>query len=221
MKRWIDGREVLRDLVGGMTGEVLQKKYDLSSKQLSVVLKQLLAIRIRRVNAILDDIRTGLTYSQLLEKYQLSPGGLAQVTKEFVEPRRVKTEGSQISGIPSNGESKRVDLRNALRNFPSVLVSVCEPGKRGTACQLNDITESGVGISGIEAQVGDIKTIAVLGDELGQVTPFEFQAECRWTGTQEPHGLPCAGFRITKISDEDFGLLRDFIGRFTFAIEDD
>jgi uncharacterized protein (DUF433 family) len=73
------------------------------------------------------------------------------------------------------------------------------------------LTRAGVGILGITAQIGEVKTIVVLGDKFGLVAPFEFQAECRWTGTQEPHGDPCAGFRITEISDQDYGFLVDQI----------
>jgi uncharacterized protein (DUF433 family) len=81
------------------------------------------------------------------------------------------------------------------------------------------LTRAGVGILGSTAHIGDVKTIVVLGDKFGLVAPFEFQVECRWTGTQELHGDPFAGFRITEISDQDYGFLKEFIGHYTFATE--
>lgn len=219
MKRRIDGREIIRDLAAGMTGEALRKKYDLSAEQLHAARKQFREIRMRRVTAIHDDIQLGMSNAQLMEKYQLSPAGLSKAMREFIRLQGGEAEGGRASHIPNNGGKKTVDLRKALRNFPNVVVSVCEAGGTGTPCQLNDITEAGVGISGIAANIGEIKTIVVLGDELGQVAPFEFQAECRWTGMEVLDGVPRAGFRITKISDEDFELLKEFIGQYTFAIE--
>jgi len=219
MKRRIDGREILRDLAAGMSEEALSKKYDLSAEQLRATREQFLEIRMRRVKSILNDIQRGMTDSQLMEKFQLSPEWLTNVKRMSMSVGGPEAEDGLISRTTANGTTNRPDSRSALRNFPSVVVSVCEPGKASTQYQLNDITEAGVGISGIEAQIGQIKTIVVLGDDLGLVSPFEFQAECRWIGTQKPDGLPCAGFRITEISDENFVYLKDFMGNFTFAIE--
>lgn len=201
-----------------MTEEALRNKYGLSAEQLRATRRQFREIRIRRVKAILHDIELGMTNSELMEKYQLSPEGLTKVRKESLESYGMEVEGDQSSYVPGDRDTMRVDLRKALRNLPSVVVSVCEAGKGGATYQLNDITEAGVGISGIAARIGEIKTIVVLGDEHGIVTPFEFQAECRWSGTQEPDGMPCAGFRITKISDKDYRTLREFIGQYTFAV---
>lgn len=72
MKRRIDGRRILKDLTGGMTEEDLRKKYDLSAAQLRSACKLFLEIRMRRLQAIFDDIHLGMTDIQLIEKYQLS-----------------------------------------------------------------------------------------------------------------------------------------------------
>lgn len=219
MKRRIDGRGFLKDLAKGMSEEALRTKYALSAEQLRTACNQFVKIRQRRLQAILDDIGVGMTDTELMEKYQLRPAGLCRVMEDLLASRGVGSQDLQISPLRANGGTKRTESRNASRNFPVVLVSACEAGQGDTAYQLNDITHEGVGISGITAHIGEIKTIVVLGDEFGLVDPFEFQAECRWTGTQEPHGDPCAGFRITKISDQDYGFLEEFIGHYTFATE--
>lgn len=219
MKRRIVSKEIIRDLAGGMNEDVLKKKYDLSAEQLRAARNEVLRIRTRRVKAIFDDIQLGMSDSQLMEKYQLSRERLTAVKKGPIELQAVLAAGSRSPYIPSNGGTTETDFRKVLRNYPSVVVSVCEGGKPGTLCQLNDITEEGVGISGITAQIGETKTIVVLGDELGLVAPFKFQAECRWSSMEEVDGEPAAGFRITEISQMNFGFLREFVGQYTFAIE--
>ncbi len=220
MKRRIDGREFLRDLATGMSEDLLRKKYDLSTEQLRAARKQFLEVRMRRLKEILDDIQSGMTDSQIIKKFRISPERLTNLRKESRQHRCAEAEGDRTTYTTQNGTTERADLRRALRNFPSVVVSVSEPGVGSPVYQLNDITEAGIGISGIRTQIGDIKTIVVLGDEFGLVAPFEFQAECRWTGTQDPHELPCAGFRIIKISDQDNVFLRDLMVNFTLPWTD-
>ena len=50
---------------------------------------------------------------------------------------------------------------------------------------VRDISEEGVGVAGIEAKVGDLKTLVILGDEFGEFSSFEFEAYCRWCYADE------------------------------------
>jgi hypothetical protein len=76
---------------------------------------------------------------------------------------------------------------------------------------VRDISEEGVSVLGIEADVGDVRTLVILGDELGQFSSFEFEGFCRWRFA-DPDGETClTGFAINKISENDYRQLRNLI----------
>ena len=102
---------------------------------------------------------------------------------------------------------------------PIPVVTICEVGKPGTRYLVWDISENGIGITGITAQVDEMKSLAVVGDEFGEIAPFEFEAQCRWARQLEPEGAICAGFCITRISEQDVFRLREFVQGFTFGLE--
>ena len=81
-------------------------------------------------------------------------------------------------------------------------------GLRGT---VKDITEKGLAVRGIEADVGELKTLAILGDDIGIIDPFELMAECRWVGSEGSEGQSVAGFQVIAISDQDLQRLQEFI----------
>jgi len=64
-----------------------------------------------------------------------------------------------------------------------------------------------------------MKSLAVVGDEFGEIAPFEFEAQCRWARELEPDGGICAGFRITRMDGPNLSRLREFIQGFTFGLE--
>jgi hypothetical protein len=74
------------------------------------------------------------------------------------------------------------------------VVTICEVGKPGTRYLVRDISENGIGVTGINAQIDETKSLAVVGDEFGEIAPFEFEAQCRWARQLEPDGAICAGF---------------------------
>jgi hypothetical protein len=116
-------------------------------------------------------------------------------------------------------QSTGVDSRGTLRNNPIPVVTIREVGKPGTRYQVRDISENGIGIIGIKARIDEMKSLAVVGDEFGEIAPFEFEAQCRWARELKPDETNCAGFRITAINEQDLLRLREFIQGFTFGLE--
>ena len=55
------------------------------------------------------------------------------------------------------------------------------------------------------------QALAILGDDLGVVEPFEFEAQCRWVAHEEIDDPTTSGFHIVKISEEDQHRLQEFI----------
>ena len=115
-----------------------------------------------------------------------------------------------------------LDLRREPRHVPVVSVTVCDATGQvscvGSIHPIPNVSEHGLAVSGIDAQEGDTRRILVLGDDFGEVAPFEFQAVCRWTRRGASHEQPMAGFEITNISQKDSERLSDFIARFTCSL---
>ena len=126
---------------------------------------------------------------------------------------------SRLSGLLTTTQITERDSRGTLRNSPIPVVTICEVGKPGTRYQVRDISENGIGIIGIRAQINEMKSLAVVGDEFGEIAPFEFEAQCRWAKHVEPDGGFSAGFRITRMGEQDLLRLREFIQGFTFGLE--
>jgi len=218
MKKTIVGKEIIRDVAQGVSKIRLMRKYGLTQAQLQAVLHQLNEIRQRRIDSMVLDIKSGLGLSNFIEKYQLSVQATFDTLKQLVDDQLV-TKGEVAVLFERDNVALMGDrFRASERNYPTLRVSVIDRRNSGHLYVVRDISEKGLRVDGIKANVGDIKNLAVVGDPLGQIAPFELEAECRWVGCVAPGGETCAGFRITRISDEDLGRLRKFILEFTLAV---
>jgi hypothetical protein len=81
---------------------------------------------------------------------------------------------------------------------------------------VTDVTEKGVGVRGIDAEVGETRTFVISADEFTLVGPFAFEATCRWVNRDGAEGDFLAGFEITKISEDGLRELRNLIRALTF-----
>jgi hypothetical protein len=82
----IDARQALRDIQSGMDDSALMRKYNLSTKGLRMLFKQLVAAGlIREINPreLIRDIGIGISYTGLREKYKLSAVGLDRLLKDL------------------------------------------------------------------------------------------------------------------------------------------
>jgi hypothetical protein len=218
MKKMIIGKEIIRDVAQGVSQVRLMRKYGLTRGQLRAVLHQLSDIRQRRVESMVIDIKSGLGLSIFAQKYQLSVQATFDTLKQLVDEGAV-SKGEVAALFERDNAALMGDrFRTAERNYPTLMVSVVDVGNNGDLYVVRDISEKGLRVDGIKANVGEIKNLAVVGDALGQIVPFELEAECRWVGYVDPGGERCAGFRITHISDEDLVRLRRFILEWTLAI---
>ncbi len=75
----ISWKDIVRDVVRGMTDAQLCEKYGLSASQLTRIYQRLSQIRRRRIGALIRDIAQGNDLSQLMEKYGLSPTAMGRV----------------------------------------------------------------------------------------------------------------------------------------------
>jgi Mor family transcriptional regulator len=220
MKKKIIEKEIIKDIASGMSDSALTQKYNLSGDQLRSIFKQLADARAKRIQTLASDLRSGMARSELMKKYQLSSEALASSLNRLLKANAITSAELERFNSCRDEHSSGGSSRGSVRNQPIPVVTICEVGKPGTRYLVRDISENGIGVTGITAQVDEMKSLAVVGDEFGEIAPFEFEAQCRWARQLEPDGATCAGFRITRISDQDVLRLREFVQGFTFWIEE-
>ncbi len=129
---------------------------------------------------IVSDIRSGMTDSELMTKYKLSVKGLQSIFQKLEEKKVMRP--SELYGR-QNLEADTVNLeqfRAELREYLSVPLAIYEVQNPQTRGVVSDISTHGVRVRGLQARVGDTKTLRVHPQQFLQVDPFDFRAVCRW-----------------------------------------
>jgi hypothetical protein len=67
---------------------------------------------------------------------------------------------------------------------------------------VQDVTEGGVQLFGVQVDRGSTMTIIVQASDYLKTAPLHFEAICRWASRENPHGYYVSGFEITSISEE-------------------
>ena len=211
----VSGRDIIHDVRSGMTCWELMLKYRLSGAQLKKAFDKILKKRQRAAIAIAEDVRSGVTGSELMHKHRLSNSGLQKVCQTLLRDGLLGPPDIQRLKLPldsdavSHHERRQIPWR--YPGYPSLQIMVCDRSNDRAIGTVKDITDKGLAVRGIEAGIGERKTLAILGDDLGLIDPFELEAECRWIGIEESEGQPVAGFRVTAITDQDLYALQRLI----------
>jgi uncharacterized protein (DUF433 family) len=220
MTRKIVAKEILADIRAGMGRSELMEKYALSSLELQHAFDQIARERETRARAIATDLRQGVSDLELMKTYQLSASAFHRILKTLLD-RGFITQDDLKNKSPSGFDVVILDLRKEARHVPAIPITICDATNQKDCAEnrhvLRDISGHGLAVKGIDVQVHDIRRIILLGDDFGDVAPFEFEAECRWIRNEACDDQPLAGFEITNISQEDSERLVDFIERFTIT----
>jgi Mor family transcriptional regulator len=213
--------EVLHDIRSGMDERAIRKKYNLSTKGLKRLYEKLAQAGalvndttpiLRKLNlvAVLADVRAGMSGPELMAKYRLSQDMLREVSKKLLDAegnRSARDEPETLIAEPADFVSTREFLRHDL-TFELPVYDTARPDIHGS---VRDVSEEGISVAGIEAKVGDIKTLVVLSDEFGDFESFEFRGRCRWFVADSEEGTCLAGFAIDEISEYDSHELQKLI----------
>jgi hypothetical protein len=109
-----------------------------------------------------------------------------------------------------NGEHSDDVRREIPRTSLSYPVPIYEKTDLGVKGTVFDINEKGVGVKGIQSDVGDKKTFVIIAEDHIDIDPLTFEAECRWVRKGEDGDCE-SGHRITHIGDKDLTELRKWI----------
>jgi hypothetical protein len=164
--------------------------------------------RTLRVIDLVTDVREGLTDAEMIEKYKLTPRGLKSAFQKLLDSKALTPfEFSQWSSLFNTSQDLN-DIRLFTRDTLTFHLPVYDMEPPRTKGRVVNVSESGIAIAGIAAEVDEKKTflIPIKGD------PVVLEATCKWTReTLEPENF-CAGFDITRVPRGDWEKLEKQIG---------
>jgi hypothetical protein len=222
--RRLNARELLEDIRSGVGQDGLIEKYQLSENGLQRLFEELDRAGLLKhcaqldtpakitvnINQVAADIRHGLGRGQLMEKYRFTSRALRWVCMELVS-NGLLTWRELYEKLSSSSEGLVLDKPRESRRFTLDFdVEIHEAGHSEAPGKVRDVTERGIGVSGIRAKVDERKTLVIAGDEFGEFATFTFDAVCRWA-SKAPGGEYVAGFEVSYISVRSMGEFRVLI----------
>ncbi len=173
--------------------------------------------RTVRLKEVVADIRAGLTDAELMERHQLPHKELQRAFQQLLAEKAI-TEGElygRASLYPQTVAISLQDVDDSERHYLAFPVPIYEAGNPSVVGRVREMTETDIGVIGIEAKEKDVKTLIIFPEKFLSVAPFKFQAKCRWV-QQEAEGT-YSGFEIIKISDEGREKLERLIQTLSFG----
>ncbi len=183
-KREIHARDFIQDLRAGMSDEELQEKYKLTTKGLQSTFRKLVLARA------------------------LSEEEIARSREDGPEPAIV----GDMRALPRIPVPFRLPIHDVKHpDIKGVVKEIYAAQDREPAGSVRNISEKGISVVGVATEPGETKTFLILGDDSGEVDPFMFTAECRWSEELFDSGDPVAGFLIVDIADEGLAEMKKLI----------
>jgi hypothetical protein len=147
-----------------------------------------------------------------MTRYKLSARGLESAFRKLVSAGAVTPE--ELHERCTEGEDTVIidDLRQSPRVGQRAGIPIYDRNDFSIRGRIRDIADRGVGISGIETAVGEVRTFVITPDEYLELEPIVFDATCRWV-RPGPDSATLAGFEITSATEETVAELRRLLGR--------
>jgi hypothetical protein len=158
--------------------------------------------------AILRDIRSGMTEAGLMEKYSLSSVAIQMICRKLVDEQLLDPEKLYGRTHTDDGLADHAKQRRFPRVSPEVSLFVHDSEDPENMGRVSDMTETGIGVLGIHAEINESKTLVIPPNDLLLTQRFVFKARCCWTRTQGENQEPAAGFEITEVTE---GYFLDFV----------
>ncbi|MGO9119535.1 MAG: hypothetical protein ACLQPD_18240 [Desulfomonilaceae bacterium] len=160
---------------------------------------------------IVQDIRSGMNNALLMEKYMLSERGLNKIFRKLLD-HEAMTPDELSPRMASYADLDSLDyLRESSLKELVCLVPIYEEDLkhlRGSVCEL---TETSIGVTGLDAAVGDIRKFVIPADEFFSIPAFSFDAICRWVEERNESTESVSAYEITDISNKNYQRLKQLI----------
>jgi hypothetical protein len=154
------------------------------------------------VGKILADIRAGMGDVPIMERYQLSPRLYGRILDRLRQTGVISSD--HLAGRMSVGDTTSDDLekRSHKRNYVLYPIAVYDANNPVNNGALNDITQTGFQVQGMNVEVDEIGTYMIRSDALAVHSPFTLDAICRWVQMDQETNQLIAGFEISAIPQE-------------------
>jgi hypothetical protein len=167
----------------------------------------------RRVNAkkLSADVVAGATPAELMTKYGLSERGLQKALRKLSGTQSIIPDQLRPDLLALYNSEAPTHAPRAPRYSIDFELPVWEervPQEKGLVL---DITEGGIGILGLAASMGEVKTLVMFSEEFLEIDPISVEAVCRWAKREGESGHWVCGFQIVGIQDKDLQDLRKVI----------
>lgn len=123
---------------------------------------------------------------------------------------REAQQESQLKGSADLDEPNHTDRPQQLWCYPFVAIPIYDRNEADVEGMLIAVSESGVIVKGISASSREKKALIVRAEQIEDLGPFGFEAECLWT-RKESDGQRLAGFKITDIGEKEAQQLKELL----------
>lgn len=161
-------------------------------------------------------IKAGMDDLALMKRYGISATGLRSLFNKLLDSGYLKLDELYEATRVRVESLLAHELSELPRRYLAVTVPIRELGRPEAEYFLVDITEKGVGIRGIEVEVGDMKTFEIATRGFIEVETIRFDALCLWVRKQDTGIEAVAGFQITNISDQSLEAFRHLVRLLAF-----
>ncbi len=171
-----------------------------------------------KASEVAADLRAGLDDDAIMKKYAIAEKSLRKIIRKLLD-----------AGVLSPEEvADRAPLEDTLTHIPEYMrdhqrhhvlmpVPIYDMDDLIAEGYITDISEGGVRVNGITAQVGETKSLLIQADEFADVFPFNFDAKCRWAQPETSESASDAGFEIVGITDGGRNELKKLIRVLAFS----
>lgn len=156
--------------------------------------------RTINTKVIVKEILSGMTDVDLMKKYELSSEDLEDVFRKLLDMQAINHIDVLAWSIFGNRIISTENIRLFPRSALKFLVPIFESRHPESEGHIRNVSRNGLSIKGIQAGVGDVKTLVVSLDLSYQVVSVPFDAVCRWTKRSRSDGELIGGYLVLEDS---------------------
>jgi hypothetical protein len=163
-----------------------------------------------RAKELVNDIISGLGDNELIHKYRLTFRGLQSVYRKLVELDIVDAQFLEGRiATPFNAETTVITrLPRKEIYIPLPVRDEANPLVLGLVMNLS---ERGLGIKGLQAEVDEIKRFVIKPEKFLDVNSVTLKAKCRWVQPSDDPQEIMSGFEIVSIAERELKKLKHLI----------
>jgi hypothetical protein len=163
-----------------------------------------------KAKELVSDIVSGLGDNELMQKYKLTFRGLQSVFRKLVDLKIVEEASLEGRLVPPLNAETTVITRLPRKDIyvPLPVQDADNPGVLGL---IVNISERGLGVKGLKAEVDEVKRLVIKPDKFVELKPVTLKAKCRWVKPHDDQQEILSGFETVSIAQDQVQELKNLI----------